>query len=75
MEKVVQEASIRVMADVRALLKRFGTIIYTGDPLSDLYMMEEELLELYQLGMVEAKIWMAARQVIAQEKRRLEQSH
>ncbi|PTM60004.1 uncharacterized protein YqgQ [Desmospora activa DSM 45169] len=74
-EKVVQEASIRVMADVRALLKRFGTIIYTGDPLSDLYMMEEELLELYQLGMVEAKIWMAARQVIAQEKRRLEQSH
>lgn len=71
---MAQGSSIREMDDVRALLKRFGTIIYSGDRLSDLYMMEEEVLELYQLGMVEADSWMAAQRVIAREKRRLEGS-
>lgn len=39
---------MRTIYDVQQLLKRFGTIIYTGDRLADLELMEEEIRELYQ---------------------------
>lgn len=38
---------ISTIHDVRQLLKQFGTIIYTGDALGDLELMEEELRELF----------------------------
>ncbi|MDR6227401.1 YqgQ family protein [Desmospora profundinema] len=63
--------SIRTMADVQALLKRFGAVLYTGDRLGDLHLMEEELAELHQLGLLETDSWLAARLVIQQEKRRV----
>jgi uncharacterized protein YqgQ len=64
------ESSIRTMSDVRALLKRFGTIIYTGDELGDLDLMEEELAELHRWGMIETAEYMAACMVI--RRRRME---
>ncbi len=63
--------SIRTMEEVRQLLKRFGAWIYTGDRLGDLEMMEEELEEIYRLGMIDQGIYLAARRVIGEEKRKM----
>jgi len=41
--------------DVQQLLKKFGTIIYVGDRLADLELMEEELKELYQSQLIHVK--------------------
>jgi uncharacterized protein YqgQ len=60
--------SIRTMEDVRQLLKRFGTWIYTGDRLGDLEMMEEELEEMYQLGLIDKDIYLSAKYVIRDQK-------
>ncbi|MFC4404216.1 YqgQ family protein [Gracilibacillus xinjiangensis] len=38
--------------DIRKLLLKFGTIIYIGDRLADLELMEEEINELYQVKMI-----------------------
>ncbi|MDN4593763.1 YqgQ family protein [Polycladomyces subterraneus] len=66
------EASIRTMSDVRALLKRFGAIIYTGDELGDLDLMEDELAELHHWGMIETSEYMAACMVIRQRRMELD---
>lgn len=63
--------SIRTMEEVRQLLKRFGVWIYTGDRLGDLEMMEEELEEIYRLGMIDQGIYLEARRVIGEEKRKM----
>lgn len=39
--------------DVQQLLKKFGTIIYTRDRLSDIDLMELDLRELYQLKLID----------------------
>ncbi len=39
---------MRTIYDVQQLLKKFGTIIYIGDRLADLQLMEAEVKELYQ---------------------------
>ena len=39
---------MKTVYDVQQLLKKFGTIIYIGDRLADLELMEEELKQLYQ---------------------------
>ncbi|WP_367613660.1 YqgQ family protein [Halalkalibacter nanhaiisediminis] len=41
------------MYDVMQLLKKHGTIIYTGDRALDLSLMEDELRELYEWKMIE----------------------
>ncbi len=41
--------------DVQQLLKRFGSIIYVGDRLGDLQLMEEELKQLYYSQAIERK--------------------
>jgi uncharacterized protein YqgQ len=64
------KASFRTLTEVRALLKRFGTIIYTGDELGDLDLMEDELAELHQWGMIEPSEYLAARMLI--RRRRME---
>lgn len=61
--------SIRDMKDVRDLLKGFGTVIYTGDRLADLEMMEEELQELHRAEVLESDIYIKAVTVLNQEKR------
>lgn len=64
------KASFRTLTEVRALLKRFGTIIYTGDELGDLDLMEDELAELHQWRMIEPSEYQAARMLI--RRRRME---
>jgi uncharacterized protein YqgQ len=39
--------------DLQSFLRRFSLFIYTGDPEGDLILLEDEIRELYQLGMIE----------------------
>lgn len=59
--------TLRNMADLRKLLKTFGTIIYTGDREADLELMKEELTELYQLGMLEKEDYYRAIRILLSE--------
>lgn len=38
--------------DVKDLLRTFGIVIYTGDAVADCMLMEDELKELYQAGLI-----------------------
>ena len=55
--------------DVRQLLKKFGTIIYIGDRIADLELMEEELNELYQQKMIPKETFLLARTILRSESR------
>lgn len=46
---------MKTIYDVQQLLKRFGTIIYVGDRVSTLELMEEELKELYKSQLIESQ--------------------
>lgn len=58
--------------DVRQLLKKFGTIIYIGDRIADLELMEEELIELYQQKMIPSETFLLARSILRDEMRYLQ---
>ncbi|WP_093135020.1 YqgQ family protein [Salinibacillus kushneri] len=60
--------------DVRQLLKRFGTIIYIGDRLADLELMEEEIKELYQAKCITTKEYQMSILLIRQEMATLNQT-
>ncbi|OKO94733.1 hypothetical protein BRO54_1448 [Geobacillus proteiniphilus] len=59
--------TMKTVYDVQQLLKRFGTIIYVGDRLADLELMEEEVKELYQSQLIDAKQLQAALFILRQE--------
>lgn len=60
---------MRTIHDVRKLLKRFGTWIYTGDAQGDLDLMEEELRELYaEWNMISAEEFRSAMLVLRRER-------
>ncbi|RIW31061.1 DUF910 family protein [Bacillus salacetis] len=40
------------MYDVQQLLKKYGIFVYLGDRMADLEMMQEEVRELYQSGLI-----------------------
>lgn len=46
--------------DVQQLLKKYGTIIYVGDRLADLELMEEEVKELFQAQLIDVKDYQMA---------------
>lgn len=46
---------MKTIYDVRQLLKRFGTVIYVGDRLADLELMEDEIREMYQAKFIDTK--------------------
>ncbi|WP_243290554.1 YqgQ family protein [Bacillus sp. FJAT-47783] len=58
---------MKTIYDVQQLLKRFGTIIYIGDRLADLELMEEELKQLYQSQFVDTKEFQMAVLLLRQE--------
>lgn len=58
---------MKSILDIRQLLKRYGTYIYTGDKIGDLEMMEDEVRELYQSGVLDAKSYGTAMLLIKQE--------
>lgn len=57
--------------DIRMLLKRYGTFIYSGDRIGDLVLMETELDELYQLKFITNDIYITGKLILSKEKRRL----
>lgn len=53
--------------DVMQLLKNYGTYIYTKDRLSDAMLMEDEVRELYNAGVLEVKDFQMAILILRQE--------
>lgn len=54
--------------DLQKLLQRFGTIIYTGDKEGDLFLLEQEIIELRKRNFINAEEWIIAKQIIAKER-------
>ncbi|MEH7459462.1 YqgQ family protein [Bacillus sp. JJ1127] len=53
--------------DIQQLLKKFGTIIYTGDRIADLQLIQDELRELNQSQLIDPKDYQTALFLIKQE--------
>lgn len=53
--------------DIQQLLKKFGTIIYTGDRIADLQLMQDELLELNQSQLIDPQDYQTALFLLKQE--------
>lgn len=51
---------MKTIYDIQQFLKSYGTIIYVGDRLADLELMEEELKELYFSQLIEVKEYQTA---------------
>ena len=46
--------------DIQQYLKQFGTIIYVGDRIADLQLMESEIHELYHAQLMDVKDYQSA---------------
>ncbi|WHX99314.1 YqgQ family protein [Neobacillus sp. DY30] len=57
--------------DIQQLLKQYGTIIYIGDRIADLQLMETELKELYQAQLIEPREYSTAMLILRHEIRLL----
>ncbi|MBK5349341.1 YqgQ family protein [Bacillus sp. TH44] len=53
--------------DIQQLLKKFGTIIYTGDRIADLQLMQDELRELNQSQLIDPLDYQTALFLLKQE--------
>ncbi|MFD2759417.1 YqgQ family protein [Lentibacillus juripiscarius] len=62
---------MKTIYDVRQLLKRFGTVIYVGDRLADLELMEDEIREMYQAKFIDTKTYQMALLLLREEASRL----
>lgn len=51
---------MKTIYDIQQFIKQYGTIIYVGDRLADLELMEEELTELYNSQLIEIKDYQMA---------------
>lgn len=60
---------LRTIHDVRKLLQRFGTWVYTGDVEGDLDLIEDELRELYvEWHMISGDEFRTAMMILRQER-------
>jgi len=59
--------SMKTVFDVRQILKRFGTFIYTGDRLGDLGLIELEIDELYHAGFLPIKEYQLSKIILKRE--------
>jgi len=59
------------MLDVLGILKQYGIYIYTKDRIGDLYLMEDEIKELYKSKFIETKDFQMALLILRQEEQRL----
>ncbi|MGN8645476.1 YqgQ family protein [Gracilibacillus sp. HCP3S3_G5_1] len=57
--------------DLRKLLLKFGTIIYIGDRLADIELMEEEINELYQVKVITQEQFLQAKMILTREKEKI----
>ncbi|TRM12707.1 DUF910 family protein [Lentibacillus cibarius] len=62
---------MKTIYDVRQLLKQFGIVIYVGDRLADLELMEDEIKELYQSQCIDTKEYQMALLLLREEASRL----
>lgn len=62
---------MKTVYDVQQLLKRFGTIIYIGDRLAELSLMEAEIKELYQIQCIRAEEYQQALIILRKESAKL----
>lgn len=51
---------MKTIYDIQQYLKKFGTIIYIGDRVADLELMESELKDLYQAQLIETRDFQTA---------------
>ncbi len=58
---------MKTIYDVQQLLKKYGTIIYIGDRVADLELMEAELRELFQSQLIEVRDYQTAVLLLRQE--------
>ncbi|MGG3469995.1 YqgQ family protein [Neobacillus pocheonensis] len=58
---------MKTIYDIQQFLKKFGTIIYIGDRVADLEMMEAELNELFQSQLIEQREYQTALLILRQE--------
>lgn len=62
---------MKTIYDIQQFLKKFGIIIYIGDRVADLELMEAEINELYQSQLIEMKDYQTAILLLRQEIRLL----
>lgn len=58
---------MKTIYDIQQLLKRFGTVIYVGDRLATLELMEDEIKELYFSKLIDKNDLQIALQVLRHE--------
>ena len=58
---------MKTIYDIQQFLKRFGTIIYIGERVADLELMEMELKELYQSQLIELMEFQTALLILRHE--------
>ncbi|MEH7388126.1 YqgQ family protein [Bacillus sp. JJ1521] len=58
---------MKTIYDIQQFLKKFGTIIYVGDRVADLELMEAEVHELYNSQLIETKDFQTAIFLLRQE--------
>ncbi|MBO8165224.1 MAG: DUF910 family protein [Brevibacillus sp.] len=55
--------------DLKQFLRRFGILVYTGDPEGDRLLIEDELRELYELGLIDREEFLQAISALKEQKK------
>ncbi|PLR68132.1 MULTISPECIES: YqgQ family protein [Bacillaceae] len=61
---------MKTVYDVQQLLKKYGTIIYIGNRAADLELMEMEVRQLFESGLIEVQDFQMAILLLRQETQR-----
>jgi uncharacterized protein YqgQ len=56
----IEGNTLKTIYEIQQYLKKFGTIIYIGDRVSDLEFMESELKELFNSQLIETSVYQNA---------------
>lgn len=62
---------MKTFNDIQKLLLQFGTLVYTKDKETDLEMIEDELKELREHGLIEMETYRNAQMILRQRRREL----
>jgi len=54
--------------DIQQFLKRYGTIIYTGERMGDIELMEMEIEELSELQLIDRETYLQAKLILRNER-------
>ena len=64
---------MKTIYDIQQYLKKFGTLIYVGDRLADLELMEVEVKELYYAKLMDTRDYQTAILLLRQETRSIKE--